>query len=343
MGLDETFSKKQLDPQTPFYITGGAGFIGSNLVHALNKMGCNNLYIVDDLGSDPHKWRYLVGASFIEITSIQEFKDRLEKEKILHGCVVHLGAISDTSEKNADKLLKENLEFSIKLYSAFLNGGCENCAFVYASSASTYGLGENGFDDDESKLDSLKPINPYGFSKHLFDLYLKKRRFNKAIGLKYFNVFGPNEYHKAHMSSMILKNFDKFFNSQSLHKNEIQLFKSVRLEIKDAEQARDFIYIDDAIEQTLWHIFNPKHTGIFNCGSGVATSWWDLAENIIRVRGVGDSSNIKYVESSIKKSLYQPYSLANLSKARGLGYKHMPLSIDKALDEYYKKYLEYTQ
>src|SRR5260221_5154438 len=253
-------------------VTGGAGFIGSALVWALHRTGCDNILVFEILRKN-EKWPHLPPLRFADYVEAADLLPRLQSNalgKFDH--VLHLGACSATTEKDATYLIKNNYEFTKDLAVWSL---ANQSRFVYASSAATYGDGAAGMDDD-TKLDTLRPLNMYGYSKHLFDLHAKRAGFlNKIVGLKYFNVFGPNEDHKGDMRSLVHKSF-----AQVQSKSVIQLFKSHRKDYKDGEQKRDFLYVKDCVAMTLHLAATPKANGLFNIGSGQARTWIDLSSAV---------------------------------------------------------------
>jgi len=249
-------------------ITGGAGFIGSNVIRHLNNSGIDNIVVVDELGTDD-KWKNLLGKRFYLILEKEELFDWLKDRESEIEAFIHLGACSDTMEKDASYLLQNNTRFSMRLADYALRHGHR---FIYASSAATYGDGSAGFSDDISQLDRLQPLNMYGYSKHLFDQWLYNRGvLDKVVGLKYFNVFGPNEGHKAHMASAV-------FHTLPIAQKEgvVKLFKSDLPKYADGAQQRDFIYSKDAARMTCAFLENDA-TGLFNIGRGEPTTWNQLA------------------------------------------------------------------
>lgn len=296
--------------KTPLYddkwivITGACGFIGSCLVRHLNDLGFYNLLLVDDFDSGP-KWKNLVGKRFEDVISIHELFEFLEGKEQQIEAIVHLGACSDTTEMNSAFLYENNYRFSVKLCQYALTHGHR---FIYASSAATYGLGEQGFSDDEALLDSLRPLNPYAFSKHLFDLWAKRQDVLKQIvSIKYFNIFGPNESHKGHMSSMIYKMVPKI-----LATGKIELFKSNDPQYQDGEQVRDFLYVKEAVAMTAAFLSNQV-CGVYNIGSGVPTTWNTLASTLFSA--LGKPIHIEYIPIPTEISnAYQNFTLADMSK-----------------------------
>ena len=252
-------------------VTGGAGFIGSALVHALNRRGCTDICVVD-IEDHPEKKKNLAALKFSHLVSPEPFL-----EQVLAGSLegmdtlFHLGACSSTTETNVDFLTRNNFQFTQHLARYCLE---RDIRFIYASSAATYGDGRQGYSDDVSRLATLKPLNPYGQSKQDFDVWAHQEGvLGRMVGLKYFNVFGPNEYHKEDMRSMVLKGYEQIRNT-----GKIRLFKSYRNEYGDGQQVRDFVYVQDAVAMTLFFHDHPEINGLFNVGSGQARCWNDLAQ-----------------------------------------------------------------
>jgi ADP-L-glycero-D-manno-heptose 6-epimerase len=312
-------------------VTGGAGFIGSAIVWKLNYLGHDNIIIVDELGMD-EKWKNLVGLKYTDFIHKDVFIRNVEKGLNLNvKSIIHMGANSSTTEKDADHLIKNNYEYSKTLAKyAFKN----NLRFIYASSAATYGDGSLGFNDDEKNLNSLRPLNMYGYSKHLFDLWIDKHSMiDKVAGLKYFNVYGPNEYHKGDMRSVVNKAFD-----QILSTGKVKLFKSKNPNYKDGEQKRDFLYIKDAVEMTLFFLDNKDKNGLFNIGSGKARTWNDLVTAIFNA--MSKPVNIEYIElPEHLTEKYQYFTEANLSKLKSAGYAKSLFSLEEGVTDYVQNYL----
>jgi len=312
-------------------VTGGAGFIGSALVWALNRRGCDNVVVCDILGNTD-KWRNLTPLRFADYVESADLLPRLQSGSLgKFDLVLHMGACSATTERDATYLAKNNFEFTKDLANWAL---ANKVRFVYASSAATYGDGSAGMEDDESKLDTLRPLNMYGYSKHLFDLHAKRGGFlNKIVGLKFFNVFGPNEDHKADMRSLVHKSF-----AQVQGKGVIQLFKSYRKEYKDGEQKRDFLYVKDCVAMTLHLAATPRASGLFNIGSGQARTWIDLSQAVFSA--LKKKPVIKFIAmpDSIRDK-YQYFTQANLLRLRGAGYAAPVTSLENAVHDYVRKYL----
>lgn len=259
-------------------ITGGMGFIGSAVVWEMNNSGMDNLIIVDSPSTN-NSWKNLVNIRFADIIDKNTFIKKIEENKInyLIEGIIHMGACADTTENRVDYLLENNFQYTKKLATWAINN---NCRFLYASSAATYGNGPD-FADDEEKIYSLKPLNIYGYSKHLFDIWAYRNNLLKQIaGIKFFNVFGPNEYHKGEMRSVIHKKFYEIMKT-----GKANLFKSYKPQYKDGEQKRDFIYIKDAVKIIMFIYKNKSINGIFNAGTGIARSFNDIAKIIFSILG----------------------------------------------------------
>ena len=317
-------------------VTGGAGFIGSALVWALNRRGCENIVVCDRLGMD-QKWRNLTPLRFADYVEADNLLSRLQAGTLgKFDLVLHLGACSSTTERDASYLIRNNYEFTRELAAWALGQKSRGrkTRFVYASSAATYGDGAAGMEDDEAKLATLRPLNMYGYSKHLFDLHAKRAGFlNQIAGLKYFNVFGPNEDHKGDMRSLVHKSF-----GQVQAEGVIRLFKSYRSDFRDGEQKRDFLYIKDAVAMTLHLAAAPKANGLFNIGSGQARTWLDLARAVFMA--LNRKPNIQFIEmpDSIRDK-YQYFTEANLSRLRAAGYAAPVTKLEDAVADYVRNYL----
>lgn len=314
-------------------VTGGAGFIGSALVWRLNQLGRNDIIIVDHFAEDM-KYKNLIPLKFLDLFNKDEFgmmvnEGFLEKNKF--DVLYHLGACSSTTQLDTGYLLRNNYE-----YTKFL---CEkavknNIRFIYASSAATYGDGSNGYDDNEDALETLRPLNGYGYSKQLFDVWAQKNGYLKEIaGLKYFNVYGPNEYHKGDMRSIVNKAF-----YQIKETGKARLFKSYSDKYKDGDQKRDFVYVKDAVDMTIFFAENPVLCGIYNVGTGKANTFNSFVKPIFKVLGVKE--NIEYFEMpEVLRGKYQDYTQANMSKLLNSGYKKEFTKISDAVTNYISNYL----
>ena len=312
-------------------VTGGAGFIGSALVWALNRCGCEHIVVCDRLGTD-EKWRNLTPLRFAHYVEADELLPRLQNGALgKFNFVLHLGACSSTTERDASYLIRNNYEFTKDLAAWSL---ANRTRFVYASSAATYGDGAAGMADDDARLDTLRPLNMYGYSKHLFDLHARRAGFlDRIVGLKYFNVFGPNEDHKGDMRSVVHKSF-----GQVRETGVIRLFKSHRPDYRDGEQKRDFLYVKDCVAMTLHLAATSKASGLFNIGSGQARTWIDLSNAVFSA--VKKKPVIKFIEMpETIRAKYQYFTQANLLRLRGTGYAAPVTTLENAVHDYIRKYL----
>jgi len=314
-------------------VTGGAGFIGSALIAGLNKRNITDILVVDRLGKDL-KWKNLQNLSFADYVEKDDFLELVIEEKLDSpvDAVFHLGACSDTTETNASYLIKNNYEYT-KLLAQWATDA--DIRFIYASSAATYGNGSVGFRDDEQKIEVLRPLNMYGYSKHLFDLWaLRAGLFDRIVGLKYFNVFGPNEYHKADMKSFIVKAFEQIKGT-----GKVRLFKSYQQEYADGGQMRDFLYVKDAVDMTLFFLDNPQLSGLFNIGTGEARTWNDLVLAVFV--SMGAEPDIEYIDmpASIRNQ-YQYFTQADISKLQKAGYSKQTTTLEDAIKDYVQNYLQ---
>jgi ADP-L-glycero-D-manno-heptose 6-epimerase len=313
-------------------VTGAAGFIGSALVWALNQQGRTDIIAVDQLGRDD-KWKNLRGLSFDDYLEHDDFLSRVGGDKPLPEleAILHMGACSATTEQDCSFLIKNNFEYTKALAGfAVVNG----IRFIYASSAATYGDGSQGFSDHESGLTTLTPLNMYGYSKHLFDLWAWRRGLlERFVGLKYFNVFGPNEYHKGPMRSFALTGFEQLKTAQTL-----KLFKSFNPAYADGEQVRDFIYIKDAVAMTLFFLERQSLGGIYNIGTGQARTWNDLA--LAMFAALDRQPSITYIDMPDGlKDRYQYFTQADITKLRQAGYTAPITSLAVAVQDYITQYL----
>jgi ADP-L-glycero-D-manno-heptose 6-epimerase len=317
-------------------VTGGAGFIGSNVVAALNDAGRADVVVSDLLGQDG-KWRNLAKRQLADFVPPSELMGWLKGGKL--DAVIHLGAISRTTATDGDLVIETNFRFSLRLLD-----WCTATAtpFIYASSAATYGDGVQGFADDPSlpALRSLRPMNLYGWSKQLFDLAVAERVKRgdrlppQCVGLKFFNVFGPNEYHKGTMASVLARRFDDIKAGRP-----VQLFKSHRAGIADGDQRRDFIYVDDVVRVMMWLLATPSVSGLFNVGTGKARSFKDLI--LSAYAALGSKPNIQYTDmpEAIRDS-YQYFTQGEVDRLRGAGYNGGFTALEDAVALYVKNYLD---
>lgn len=316
----------------PIIVTGAAGFIGRNTVAELNARGKNELILVDDLGKD-EKWKNLVGLRYEDIVSPEEFLGLIEDGAFADATsIIHLGACSATTEKDADYLLRNNYQYTRVL----CNWAQSNeIRFVYASSAATYGDGAEGYNDSDEVTPSLKPLNMYGYSKHIFDLWaLKQGLFENIVGLKYFNVFGPYEDHKGDMRSVVSKSYE-----QVRATGVVKLFKSYKPQYKDGEQMRDFISVKDAVDVTLHFALQDAAApgGLLNCGTGKARTWVDLVTAVFDAMGL--PPKIEFIEMPQQlQGKYQYFTEASENKLRAAGYTKPFTSLEEGVREYVHGY-----
>jgi ADP-L-glycero-D-manno-heptose 6-epimerase len=317
-------------------VTGGAGFIGSNLHAALVAEG-QDVVICDWLGQEGAKWRNFLHhppAAIIAPEALDEFLARDTKIT----AIVHLGAISETTARDGDLVWHSNVTLSQKLWAWCADN---EVRFIYASSAATYGNGAAGFDDDMSltALRKLTPLNLYGWSKHAFDLWVASQVADDApappqwAGVKFFNVYGPNEYHKGKMISVVKVKHDELTAG-----GPVRLFKSDRADLADGEQKRDFIHVDDAVAALKFLLNVPQVTGIYNLGTGVARSYADLARAVCAANGVAE--RIEYIDMpEALRGQYQSFTEARMERLRGLGFNHQFLTLEQGVSAYVKNQL----
>ena len=315
-------------------VTGGAGFIGSALVWALNARGVDDIVVCDLLQSD-EKWRNLVPLRFSEYVEGPALRSRLAQSPGAFGkfsAVFHLGACSATTERDASYLVDNNTGFTRELAAWALSTGAR---FVYASSAATYGDGAEGMDDRNPALERLRPLNMYGYSKHLFDLHARRLGWlDRIVGLKYFNVYGPNEAHKGDMRSVVAK-----AHVQIRESGKLGLFKSYDPKYPDGGQMRDFLYVKDAVEMTL-HFAEKgaSSSGLYNIGSGEANTWLTLAGAIFGALGL--QPNIEFIDMpEALRAKYQYFTKADIAKLRATGYERPMTPLSDAVSDYVRNYL----
>ena len=315
-------------------VTGGAGFIGSALVAALNQRGISDIVITDLLGSD-EKWRNLTPLKFADYLEADDFRKRIGQNQAALGdfsAIFHLGACSATTEKNASYLIDNNFNVTKELAAWSL---AKNIRFIYASSAATYGDGAQGMDDQDPNLGRLRPLNMYGYSKHLFDQHAQRKGWlDRIVGVKYFNVFGPNEDHKGDMRSLVNKAYEQIRTT-----GRVGLFKSYHPDFKDGEQMRDFLYVKDAVEMTL-HFAESATTagGVFNLGSGNANTWLTLTRAIFSALNLPPKVDFIEMPEALKGK-YQYYTKADITKLRAVGYRRAMTPIEDAIRDYVQNYL----
>jgi ADP-L-glycero-D-manno-heptose 6-epimerase len=313
-------------------VTGGAGFIGSATIAQLNANGVQDILVVDELGKD-NKWKNLSGLCFMDYLEKEDFLEAVLQDELGEvDAIIHLGACSDTTEADASYLIHNNFEYSKVLISY---ASTHQVRMIYASSAATYGDGEQGFTDREEDIDRLRPLNMYGYSKQMLDQWVYHQNLmDEVVSLKYFNVFGPNESHKGDMRSMVNKAYFQINNTGS-----VNLFKSHREGYKDGEEKRDYIYVKDAVKMTLFFLDHRDVGGIYNIGTGEAHSWNDLMAAIFKAMNKVSQINFIDMPNSIRDQ-YQYFTEADISKIRATGYQEPMMSLEKAVEDYVKNYLE---
>lgn len=311
-------------------VTGAAGFIGSALLGRLNQLGYGDLVAVDNF-DNREKEKNLNGKSCLKIER-EKFPEWLDTQGESVQMVFHIGARTDTSEKNEDVLSELNLTYSKEIW----NACCKfSIPLIYASSAATYGDGTAGFSDELNLLDSYKPLNPYGWSKHLFDLWVRQQEQRPPFwaGFKFFNVFGPNEYHKGRMASVVFHSFNQIAQT-----GEVKLFRSHKEGFADGEQLRDFIYVKDLLDVLIYFMENRKNPGLYNLGTGVARSFYDLAAAVFM--SLKKPVNIGFVDipEDIREN-YQYFTCADMKKLISAGYDKKFMSLEDAVSDYVNGYL----
>lgn len=313
-------------------VTGGAGFIGSAFVWKLNQEGIHDILIVDALEKS-ESWKNLIGLNFSDYVHKDDFLEMLFTSDAFENvdAVIHMGACSSTTEEDGDYLMDNNYRYTQALCQWSIQNGAY---FMYASSAATYGNGEFGFSDTVENIFKLKPTNRYGFSKQFFDMYaMKNGLLDTIVGLKFFNVFGPNEAHKAEMRSVVCKAYEQIKTDK-----KVKLFKSHLKEYKDGEQKRDFVYIKDCVNIMWWLLSNRSVTGIYNIGTGNARTWNDLVKSIFKAMDIKPS--IEYIDmpEHIRKH-YQYFTQADMQKLKAAGCPIKMTSLEDAVKDYVQQYL----
>ncbi len=312
-------------------ITGAAGFISSNLVARLNNEGYNNLILVDDF-SKTEKEKNYSSKKFIEKIERSQFFEWLDINYKSVDFIFHLGARTDTTEFNKTIFDELNVGYSQKIWKRCTK---HDIPLVYASSAATYGMGELGYDDNHNIISELKPLNPYGDSKNEFDKWVLKQTETPGFwaGLKFFNVYGPNEYHKGRMASVIFHAFNQISATKAM-----KLFRSHNPDFKDGEQKRDFVYVKDVADVMFFLMKHKKNSGIYNLGTGHARTFKDLVKNTFKSMGIEE--NISFIDTPEDiRDKYQYFTEANMSKIRSIGYTKEFTSLEKGVEDYVKNYL----
>ncbi len=315
-----------------YIITGGAGFMGSALLWELNKAGIEDVLVVDNLGTT-EKWKNLVGLRYADYMHKDAFIQQVRQEGLgahVKG-IIHLGACSATTERDADYLMQNNFHYSRDLCRAAL---MQNIRFIHASSAATYGDGKLGFDDAPELLPRLRPLNMYGYTKHLFDLWLLREGLEKRVAsLKFFNVYGPNEYHKDSMRSVVCKAYSEIRSTGAL-----RLFRSNTSRYADGGQMRDFVYVKDCTKVMHWLTEHTEVNGIFNVGTGIARTWNDLAAAIFYA--MHQDVTIQYMEMpEALRGKYQNFTEARMDRLLALGCPACVTSLEEGVADYVQNYL----
>ncbi len=318
-------------------VTGGAGFIGSNILKGLEDKGYKDIVVVDWLGHED-KWKNIAKRELNAVVLPEDLDAFLEKYESEITAVIHMGAISTTTEKDVDLIVRSNQQMTTRLWEFCRDYDKQ---FIYASSAATYGSGEKGFEDDDSLdyLNALRPLNPYGWSKAFFDrkvardLAEKRKTPKQFVGLKFFNVYGPNEYHKGGQKSVIAHIFPVVQKNE-----EVKLFKSYHPDYKDGWQLRDFVWVGDIVNVILWMLEHPDVNGLFNVGSGEARSFYDLAKATWTAMGQEPKIGYRDMPEELRGK-YQYYTKANLTKLRAVGYSEPMTTLEEGVRQYVQNYL----
>ena len=327
-----------MSKQPTIVVTGTAGFIGAVFVQYLNEQGLNHLILVDDFGVEAKRnnWEK---KQFIKVIERQSFLEQLPDLDFTIDMIVHLGARTDTTEFNYAIHEELNLAYSKSLWNYATE---KQIPFIYASSAATYGAGEHGYDDRHDIISQLKPLNPYGVSKNEFDKWAIAQTTHPPLwtGLKFFNVYGPNESHKGRMASVIFHSFNQIKET-----GLVKLFKSHKPDFKDGEQLRDFIYVKDVAKVIYWMMddmlsnsWSVEKNGLYNLGTGKARTFYDLAANVFIAQGL--KPNIEFVDMPLDiRDTYQYFTEANMVKLRAAGYVAQFYSLEEGVEDYVKNYL----
>ena len=315
-----------------YIVTGGAGFIGSAMLWKLNSMGIDDILVVDNLGSS-EKWKNLVNRRYRDYVHRDLFFEMMRRNALDEPveAIIHMGACSSTTERDADFLMRNNLSFSKAVCMFALD---KKARFINASSAATYGDGSLGFDDDVQKMDELRPLNMYGYTKLLFDHWAQRDGYmNEIVSLKFFNVYGPNEQHKGDMRSVVNKAFHQIAKT-----GEIGLFRSNHPDYVDGGQMRDFVYIKDCVDIMWWLLENKHATGLFNIGTGKARTWNDLAAAVFSA--MDTPVNIRYMDMPDELAgKYQNFTEARMQRLKNAGYVAPMCSLEEGVTDYVRNYL----
>ena len=315
-----------------YIVTGGAGLIGSAVVAALNAKGIDDILIVDHLGNSD-KWKNLVPLAYNDYLEKDVFRTKLQQGAFAGGVegVFHLGACSSTTERNASYLIDNNFRYTAELADFCVSKGIR---MVYASSCATYGDGSRGYVDDDDKIEELRPLNMYGYSKQMFDLYARRRGWLKRLaGCKFSNVYGPNERHKGEMRSVVLRAFEQITSD-----GKLRLFRSHNPQYADGEFKRDFLYVKPAVDMVLYLFGNSRACGLYNIGSGRAETWNALGRAVFAA--LGREVNIEYIDMPEHlRDRYQYYTKAEMGKLFALGYDKPVPSLEESVRDYVVNYL----
>lgn len=332
-----------MSTQPTIVVTGSAGFIGSVFVQFLNEQGFTNLFLVDDFGVEAKRKNW-EAKTYTKVIERQAFLAQLANDELAIDIIIHLGARTDTTEFNYAIHEELNVEYSKAMWNYAAQ---KQIPLIYASSAATYGAGEHGYEDSHTILDQLQPLNPYGISKNEFDKWALEQSSNGSsnipaawTGLKFFNVYGPNEGHKARMASVIFHSFNQIKET-----GLVKLFKSHRPDFKDGEQLRDFIYVKDLVSVIFWMMqqmlsktWATNKNGLYNLGTGKARSFYDLAANTFIAQGL--APNIEFIDMPLDiRDKYQYFTEANMNKLRNAGYDKPFSSLEEGVTDYVKNYL----
>lgn len=334
-GMSDTKNSAQSRELGRVLVTGGAGFIGSALVWALNQRGIDRIVVSDRLGTSD-KWRNLAPLRFEDYLEAEDLLGALESGALgTFDTVLHMGACSSTLERNATYLVHNNFEFTKRVAAHTL---ANNGRFLYASSAATYGDGNAGMSDADQSvagLSRLRPLNAYGYSKQLFDQYAAAHGLlSRMVGLKFFNVYGPNEAHKGEMRSLVNKAYEQVRDT-----GKVQLFRSHRPDYQDGEQRRDFVYIKDVVNMTLHLATNASASGLYNIGSGEAHTWLELMGAMFAA--MGRAPNIEFIDMPLAmRDRYQYFTQAEIARLRSAGYAAAPTPLRDAIADYVQGYMQ---